>query len=49
MKLGIKKYTYDGGNTFYYITLNGRQIGPVYFSEQAVLDQIEAIKSGKKW
>jgi hypothetical protein len=50
--LGLRTYHYDKGvpRTFWFVTLNGRQIGSVCFSLQEALDSIELIKSGgDKW
>jgi hypothetical protein len=49
MKFGIKEYAYTGGNTFYYVTINGRQVGLVHFSKKEVLATIEKIKKGERW
>lgn len=49
MELGYVVYRYDVCRPRYYVTLNGRQCGPVYFSLNEVTTAIKLIKSSHKW
>lgn len=46
MILDYKTYIY-GNNKFYYLTLNGAQIGPPYFSLNAIMEQIKRLEAGE--
>jgi len=48
MILDIKKYTYAVFST-YYLTINGKQVGSVYFFEKDVKELIANLKRGEDW
>lgn len=44
----IKTYSYPNINV-YYLVLNGRQIGPPYFTRAKAEDMVRSIMSGEDW
>lgn len=48
MELGIKTYQYKNFSA-YYLTLNGYQIGPIFFSVSQCETVIERLKNGVKF
>jgi hypothetical protein len=48
IELGVRTYQYKHTkNQFFYLTLNGSQIGGVMFSLREAQDKIESIKRGE--
>ena len=45
--LGVKEYSYHGGRTFYYVTINGKQVGSVHFNMKTVYESYRKIIRGQ--
>lgn len=48
VELHYKVYSYSGGKSSYYMTLNGIQFGSVYFSEKEVKQAINNLLKEKE-
>lgn len=50
VKFGTRTYSYKHTSRMsYYMTINGRQVGGVCFSQREVDEQIERVQRGESW